>query len=743
MNKRTVEHENLRRDTALAATVREVIEKLRANTGLAYLLADDNRTLRAVIIGGAPPAIFTMPEQVDVDDPYASATAFRTGELAKAGFPAPNVSGLRLASHVPFPYSVVSVPICTERSSFGVLTFIWIPPSPSFLQQQEVTYLLRKARDLGNTLQGMADQNTSMRCSTKPSLLPIYHRKPLAPGPASFNWGLPDLAGSTEVSFMYQVHKLAAELGEAASVGDVITAAQSRIAAPFGATAILVSMLKEGRLWVVGHSGYSTVALRRLHGSAADSHHPDADALHKRTPLFFEDRSTLVQAYPTAVEDDLEASACLPIVLSGRPVGVCVLGFDRPRKFSPEERAVSMMMMHLLGPALERASLDESARSLAESLQKKLLPRILAEVPGMATTARYVPAPSTAGMGGDWYDMIPLDGGRIALVVGDVEGHNIESSVVMGQLRSAVRAYATEGHPPSTVLARANHLLTELDTDLLATCCFISFDMGSGVGEAALAGHPAPLIRTPDGSVSALEVPANLPLGTEANATYVGREVALMPGTLLMLYTDGLVQSRARDSTLTARSSLASAAGSSEASLERLADRLVDEAALHETHGDDVALLLARYEGPALGPRRHISRISFQRHDLHAVKAARQFVRDSLHTWGLDAMVDSLELMTSEIVTNALIHADSDVDLRLREYPDHLRLEVRDADPTPPVPASIMVSEEENEYAEHGRGLIIVESLTSDWGNSPSGRGKTVWIDVETSPDSSACRSPR
>jgi anti-sigma regulatory factor (Ser/Thr protein kinase) len=164
--------------------------------------------------------------------------------------------------------------------------------------------------------------------------------------------------------------------------------------------------------------------------------------------------------------------------------------------------------------------------------------------------------------------------------------------------------------------------------------------------------------------------------------------------------------------------------------LDTLADHLIDQATTHGTHHDDVALLLAHYEGPHLGPNRRIKRTTFHRHDLTAVKAARQFITDNLHQWGLDDLIDNFQLITSEIVTNALIHADSDVDLRLREYPDHLRLEVRDTNPTPPIPTPITQTLEQNQHAEHGRGLNIVDTLSTQWGNTPSGRGKTIWVDI-------------
>ncbi|MYW45097.1 ATP-binding protein, partial [Streptomyces sp. SID161] len=131
---------------------------------------------------------------------------------------------------------------------------------------------------------------------------------------------------------------------------------------------------------------------------------------------------------------------------------------------------------------------------------------------------------------------------------------------------------------------------------------------------------------------------------------------------------------------------------------------------------------------------RRINHIHFHRHDLNAVSSARQFIADSLHTWGLDDLIDDTRLLTSEIVTNALIHADSDVDVRLREYPDHLRLEVHDTDPTPAIPTPITLTLDTNQHAEHGRGLLIVDALASQWGNTPSGRGKTIWVDIDNHP---------
>ncbi|GAA2775927.1 hypothetical protein GCM10010521_63180 [Streptomyces rameus] len=730
MTDQTDPYTTLHRDCVLADTLREVIEHLGANTGLVYLLADDSHTLRTVIIGGAQPTIYTMPEHIDIDEPYATAVAYRTGTVATAGFATTDTSspGMRLASRVPFPYSVISLPIDTDHGRLGVLTFVWVPPRTDPLHTRDMAWLHDRTDTLARTLDTLADHAVGMRAGAKPALLPFYRHTSTPPADTNIGWGLPDRPGSAEVSFMYQLHQLAAELNEATSVSDVMTVTRHRIMTPFGATAFLVHTLKDGRLWVAGHSAYPTTALRLLHGAAATGHRPDAHALHTRTPLYFEDRHSLLERYPHAVDDDLEATAYLPITLHNHPVGVCTLGFPHPRTFSAEEQAVTMLMMDLLGAALERATLTENARQLAENLQKKLLPRHLVEVPGMITTARYVPAPSTAGLGGDWYDMIPLPGGSISLVVGDVEGHSIDSTIVMGQLRSAVRAYTAEGHTPGITLTRANRLLSELDTDLMATCCLINLDTTTGTAEIATAGHPPPVFRTSDGVLTSPRLPPGLPLGINPDTPYTTTDIPLAPHTLLLLYTDGLTENRPLDTSPYTRTLLTPPPDT----LDHLADHLIDQATAHHTHHDDIALLIAHYEGPRPGPNRRITDIHFHRHDLNAVKSARQFITDSLHTWGLDDLIDDTQLLTSEIVTNALIHADSDVDLRLREYPDHLRLEIHDTDPTPPIPTPITLAPDTNQHAEHGRGLLIVDALATQWGNTPTGRGKTIWVNIDS-----------
>ncbi|WP_425264297.1 PP2C family protein-serine/threonine phosphatase [Streptomyces bungoensis] len=219
----------------------------------------------------------------------------------------------------------------------------------------------------------------------------------------------------------------------------------------------------------------------------------------------------------------------LPVDGGRQVVGVCCLAFDAPRDFPPEERALLGMMAGLLGAAVDRVELSARQRAVAECLQRTLLPPVLPDLPRLVTTARYRPATVTSKVGGDWYDVIRLSDDRAVLVVGDVEGHAMESAALMGQDRTATASYATEGHRPAAVIERTGRLLARLRTDLTVTCCVVSLDTLDGTAEVALAGHPPPRVRRPDGTIGVLDAPANLPLGVCPAGVYQGREHTLEP----------------------------------------------------------------------------------------------------------------------------------------------------------------------------------------------------------------------
>lgn len=328
--------------------------------------------------------------------------------------------------------------------------------------------------------------------------------------------------------------RLADLLGQITTMDDIVAAAQYCVMDPFGAQALILTSASEDRLWVLGHSGASCGLVKSLHGARLDSSTPAAEAVRGR-PLFICALSASGRpGSDVHAEAYLPLIGCrkatdLPLVGSRNVVGACCLTFQAPRGFPPEERAVLTMMAEMLGAAVERVELSEKQHEVAEYLQRRLLPSTLSELPGLTTTARYRPATATSKAGGDWYDVIKLPGERMALVVGDVEGHAMESAAVMGQVRTAVAAYATEGHRPATVIDRTGRLPTELGTDVLVTCCVVALDTTDGMAEVALAGHPEPLVRGPDGGIRTLEAPANVPLGVRVPGAYGGVSTSLSP----------------------------------------------------------------------------------------------------------------------------------------------------------------------------------------------------------------------
>ncbi|MFF8479243.1 SpoIIE family protein phosphatase [Streptomyces sp. NPDC015414] len=692
----------------------------------------DSTSLTAVAVGGEPPLVFSVPEKISCAGPRASAVAYRTGSVVATEIAMPLQGEEHLLDFMPYPRFVIAVPLFSHDEKIGVLTGIWIAPN----EPVEVDVARQAMASIGHDVaRCLADgDNVSRMLTHTPAVLPSFVSRlenASQPSLSDRRWGAPSIPGSAALSQMYQVHRFAAELNRAPGVDDVMKALRDRVMHPMGAENCTAVVSTEGRLLVVGFNGSAELATM-LHSAPVSNYPRLMDLLVTGRSVFLSDRKATDDICPALGEVGLEASAVLPLIGGGAFRGVLVLGFRQARIIGSDEQALLMMMAAHLAIAMERCRLNEAEHALAGALQRKLLPPALPDLPEAVLTARYVSASSPAGMGGDWYDVIPLPSNRTGLVIGDVQGHDIDSTVIMGQIRSGIRAYATEGHDPTDVLGRSSALLSELDTDLYATCCFARLDPEGETLDVALAGHPPPLLQCPEGSIFEVDAPANLPLGVASGYPYRSIEVALRPGTLIMLYTDGTsAVSGDSDPVSAARDLLASAHDIASESIHEVADVIVSNFSQHpRLRADDMALLLARYEGNPLGSLRRVDRMALQRHDVQGVRAARNFVRDYLIERDLPELVENLEIMASEIVTNALIHADTNVEISIREYPDRVHFEARDTGVKPPIPTPITTSDEANATAEHGRGLSIVDVLSSAWGTSPHGKGKAVWFDV-------------
>ncbi|MEV4245605.1 SpoIIE family protein phosphatase [Streptosporangium canum] len=405
-----------------------------------------------------------------------------------------------------------------------------------------------------------------------------------------------DPAMPTRVGAIYHVLHLASALTEAACVQDVVDLVAGQIMPAFGGQALALLVAEDGRLGVVGHRGYPPHIIEQYDRLPLTSPTPSVRTMVTGVPSFFESAEELDQIYPLAVapDDGMAAWAFMPLIASGRPVGTCVLAFSRPHRFTVEERAVLTSLGGLIAQALERARLYDAKLELAHGLQESLLPRALPRLPGLTAAARYLPSTEGMDIGGDFYDVIRLTDDTVAAIIGDVQGHNVTAAALMGQLRTAVRAYATTGADPGEVLARTNRLLADLDPDLFATCVYVQLDLRRRRACLARAGHPQPLLRHPDGGVRVLDVPGGLLLGLDPEADYPCVEIPLPVGSILALYTDGLIETPGIDLDDALAELGVELARLGDQHLDELADAMIRHARRTSRRGDDIALLLLR-----------------------------------------------------------------------------------------------------------------------------------------------------
>ncbi|MFF7777074.1 SpoIIE family protein phosphatase [Streptomyces tanashiensis] len=367
-------------------------------------------------------------------------------------------------------------------------------------------------------------------------------------------------------------------------------------------------------------------------------------------------------------------------------------------------------------------------RSTALTLQRSLLPHHVPEQPAVETASRYLPSGSRAGVGGDWYDVIPLSGARVALVVGDVIGHGLHASATMGRLRTAVRTLADIDLPPDELLTHLDDVVIrfqreqEGDADeISATCLYAVYDPVSRVCALASAGHLVPAVVSPPGNgsgsseVAFPEVPIGPPLGL-GGLPFETAELELPEGSILALYTDGLIEDRVRDSD-TGLAVMREVLARPAASLEDTCDRLLGTL-LTSRPSDDIALLLARTQALDSG---HVATWDLPS-DPAVVRDARAYATDQLAAWGLDEAAFTTELIVSELVTNAIRYGKEPIQLRMIHQAT-LTCEVSDASSTAPHLRRART------FDEGGRGLLLVAQLADRWGARHTREGKVIWAE--------------
>ncbi|MCP8708205.1 SpoIIE family protein phosphatase [Streptomyces sp. AC04842] len=403
-------------------------------------------------------------------------------------------------------------------------------------------------------------------------------------------------AGTDRLVTITQVLSLAGSLTEAVGVQDVVQLVADEIVPAVGGQGLVVLGSRAGRLRVLGHRGYAEPAVvERFDGLPLSEPTPGGQVLRTGVPAFFESREELERLYPALQTHPSEFSAWayLPLIASGRPVGTCVVSYGAPHRFATEERAVLTSLAGLIAQALERAMLYDVKHRLAHGLQEALLPHTLPALDRIEAAARYLPATRGMEIGGDFYDLVPTEG-VAAAVIGDVQGHNVTAAGLMGQVRTAVRAYTAVGQAPDEVMRSTNRLLLDLGAELFASCLYLRLDPVRGRAVMSRAGHPPPLLRRPDGRVRVLDLAGGPLLGIDGTAVYPSTEVALPPGSLLVLYTDGLVESPGVDfeDALAALCRRLTELG--DLPLDDLADALMRHGPHSADRLDDTAVLLLR-----------------------------------------------------------------------------------------------------------------------------------------------------
>ncbi|MGW3285114.1 SpoIIE family protein phosphatase [Streptomyces sp. NPDC001002] len=522
--------------------------------------------------------------------------------------------------------------------------------------------------------------------------------------------------------------ELTKALAKATTSQDVVAAVARRVLPPFAAAGLLVQAVEGDRLHTVGADGYPEDFLAIVDGHSRTTGEPSWDVIESGVPLFLSSVEEYTARYPALTgrpaRAEKQAWAFLPLTASGKTFGVCVVAFERSRRLSDEERTLLTTISALVAQALERARLYDAEHTRSRELQRSLLPRDLPDLPACTAAARYLPAGQGMDVGGDWYDIIPLSGGQVALVVGDVMGHGLPEAATMGRLRTAVHTLADLELPPDEIMSHLNDLVAGMGEESYATCLYALYDSTSRICSIARAGHPPPAVVHPDGTVHFPPLEADPPLGA-AEPPFETVELTVPEGSLLVLYTDGLVESSKREME-EGMADLArllheahQADPGTDLDLERLCDTLTAGLLPAESATtDDAALLVARLH--ALTGDRMASWALPE--DPRAAGQARRHVREQLALWGLDDLIPTTELLASEMVGNVIRHARGPLRLRLLHGAE-LICEVFDGSLTMPR------IRRATDTDEGGRGLQLITALSQRWGTRYTATGKCIWTE--------------
>ncbi len=503
-----------------------------------------------------------------------------------------------------------------------------------------------------------------------------------------------------------ELQNMTAALSNALTRSDVADIAMEAIGSAVQASGVAVAVVEDRSvLRVFGAHGYDGEVAEWL-DAEIDAQTPATRAMGRRRARFFRSLDAIATEFPDAVpaltRTGHTSFLFTPMVTGRQARGAIVVSWEEERELSGEEIEVVGSLAGQTAQALERAGHYESEQTIAETLQRSVLPVSLPRVDGVQLAARYLPGSAELDVGGDWFDALRLPDGKLGLVVGDVVGKGVQAAASMAQLRNALRAFSSERLKPATALTRLNRLADEVLDTTFATIAYAVLDPNTGVCRLASAGHPPPVVAYPDGRVELLEGARGLPLGTGTASKYRQEVIELPAGSVLVMYTDGLVERRGQSIDV-GLSELVAAIRETSKDPERLLEHVLDRVVGESARGDDIAMLAVRLFPVA--PRPLELRVQGR-------PSSMGLVRDALRTWLETAPVTRAEaedivLATWEACANAIEHpvdtTDELVTVRVALTDSIVRVEIEDSGRW----ASA------SERTDRGLGLVLMRSLSS------------------------------
>jgi PAS domain S-box-containing protein len=439
-----------------------------------------------------------------------------------------------------------------------------------------------------------------------------------------------------------------------------------------------------------------------------------AERIAADSPVMVERVEDADVSNPLLRDEDVRSLLAVPLTIEGRVDGVLHIGSLTGRSFTKEDADLLQLVADRASLAIEHARLYEREHGIVETLQRSLLPDRMPQVPGLELAARYLPGARGAEVGGDWYDAIPLDDGRLGVAMGDVVGHGLGAAALMGRLRNALRAYALEGHPPAEALVRLDRMVQNLEPGRMATLIYLVIESDASAVTYATAGHLPPLVLAPGGEATYLVGDHSVPLGVLPGSEYGEQRADIEPGSTLVFYTDGLVEERGVpiDKGL---EGLKWAVKEGPADAEALCDHIVSLMLSGREAMDDVAVLALRTV-PVTGDRLRL--------ELPAEPKALKSLRSTLGRWLEEAGAaagesQEIQLACHEACSNAIEHAyrfgDAPLEVEASLEDGRVVLAIRDS-------GGWRAPRETN----RGRGVGLMEALMDSVEITPGDAGTTV-----------------